>query len=151
MISFKNIARVLSAIVIVLISMYSALAQPSLAFEKGVDKATMKAILSEVPKYYLDGIDTIYLNKAPYKYNKGNIVTLGMFYKNSITIFNVNSYSKAYLKEIILHEIGHAQWLKLSYNEQLNYCNGKINDNCEEGFADVFVENYGLVSLNKDA
>ncbi len=142
---FKKIARVVGAIVMILISVYSALAQPSLAFDKGVDKTSMKALLKEIPESYLDGINAIYFNKSPYKYNRGNYATLAMFYKNSITIFNVNSYSKAYIKEILLHEIGHAQWLKLSKEEQLNYCNGEITDTCEEQFADDFA----LISLNK--
>jgi len=138
MYSFKNIARVVSAIVMILISVYTALAQPSMAFDKGVDKATMKSLVKEIPETYLDDINTIYFQKSPYKYNKGSYTTLGMFYKNSITIFNVNTYSKSYIREILLHEIGHAQWLKLSKEEQFNYCNGEITDDCEEKFADNF-------------
>lgn len=126
----------------ILVSIYAAYAQPSLAFDRDVDKVAMKSLLSEIPESYVEGITTIYFSKSPYKYDKKNQMTIGMFYKNSITLFNVNSFSKEKVREVLLHELGHNEWTKLSKAEQEKHCGGLVTDACEEEFAD------GLAELN---
>ena len=144
MLSFKNIARVISALVMILISFYAARAEPSLSFDKGIDKTAMKGLVHEIPASYFDGITAVYFSKTPYRYDRGT-ATVGMFYRNSITLYNVKSYSLSFVKKVLLHELGHNHWVKLSQEEQQTYCSGEVTDSCEEQFADEFAETHGNV------
>ena len=124
----------------ILVSLYSAYAQPALAFDKGTDKAAMKGLLAEIPESYFEGVSAIYFTDTPYRYNRGNQLTVGMYYRDSITLYDVDSFSYEYVKEILLHELGHSRWARLSEEEQEAYCNGEVTDECEEKFADGFAE-----------
>ncbi|MBI2546569.1 hypothetical protein HYV81_05300 [Candidatus Woesearchaeota archaeon] len=124
----------------ILVSLYSAYAQPSLVFDKGIDKAAMKGLLAEIPESYFEGVSAIYFTDTPYRYNRGNQITVGMFYKDSITLYDADSFSYEYVKEVLLHELGHSQWARLSEEEQQTYCRGEITGECEEQFADGFAE-----------